>query len=126
MNFFQSVIPYWFLHSTSALLWFHCRSEKRTIERLKHLLHLFQKLGVMWSISQKLPWRHSLHSCTGVAASAFLMQRKKPNQNQSSPCATRLRPTRIFSKVSVFQQTLQVFGTRGKRSSRWLPLWEAA
>lgn len=75
----------------------------------------------MWSISQKLPWRHSLHFFTGIfTASVVHLQREKINQKKSSSCATGLRPMLIFSNVHMFLQTLQVFGTWGKRSSRWL------
>lgn len=56
----------------------------------------------------------NLHSfCSPVA-------KKRTNQKKSSSCSIRLRPMRIFSNVCLFMQTLQVFVTGGKRSSRWL------
>lgn len=123
INFFQSVISYWFVGSTSALLWSHCRSEKKDYLEAEALASFISEAGSNVVNKPKIALETQLtflHRSRGFCIPSAKKE-KNPNQNQSSPCATRLRAVCVFGKVSMFQQPLQVFGARGKRSSRWLP-----
>lgn len=114
------MVSYWFVHRTPALLGSHCRSEKKDYLEAEALASFVSEAGSnvvnkpKIALEAQLTLLHRSHNFLIPSA-------KEKNQNWTSPCAARLRPMCIFSKVSMFQQTLQVFGTRGKRSSRWFP-----
>lgn len=95
-----SLISHWFAHRHLT----YCgpsAEEKKGLSRgwSRYLFHLFQKLRVMWSISRKLPWRHSLYFFIGIFTASVVLLQWKAQTKRSLPhvlldwdlCATLAR-----------------------------------